>query len=79
VNAHAGRDQVRHGNGRTQSWLMLSGGHVHSAAIPDLSLTWTLALRPLHSAPVSLSGTISFGTGPAMPVGIEAHGAPEHV
>ena len=38
-----------------------------------------LARRPLRSAPTSLSGTISFGTGPAMPVGIEAHSAPEPV
>src|SRR5215831_13180424 len=33
---------------------------------PDLD---SGTLRPLRSAPISLSGAVSFGTGPAMPIG----------
>ena len=58
---------------------MLEGAHVHSAGIPGQEPDLDSCPPPLRSGPISLSGTISFGTGPAMPVGIEAHSAPEPV
>jgi hypothetical protein len=66
-------DGVRAGQGVGQPLLVVA-----LDAIPDLTLAWTLAPSALAAlAPISLNGTIGFGTGPALPVGIEAHCAPE--